>query len=112
AWTRCALGKTTWGEISDREQLREGIRGTLIEFARVFQISCASRRAFDQRPSNPLSVTNFTRPLKTSLRRCTLGKFMRAEVEATVPLSLYHRAPSAPLSEFVELFWHWSRHTW
>ena len=34
---------------------------------------------------------------------------MRAEVEVTAP-SFYHRAPSAPLSDFVELFWYWSGH--
>lgn len=35
---------------------------------------------------------------------------MRAEVEATAPVSFYHRAPSASLSDFVELFWYWSGH--
>jgi AraC-like DNA-binding protein len=35
---------------------------------------------------------------------------MRAEVEARAPVSFYHRAPIAPLSDFVELFWYWAGH--
>lgn len=35
---------------------------------------------------------------------------MRAEIEATTPVSFYHRAPRVPLADFVELFWYWSGH--
>jgi AraC-like DNA-binding protein len=35
---------------------------------------------------------------------------MRAELETAAPVSFYHRAPTALLSDFVKIFWYWSGH--